>query len=60
MLPADLPKVELEFLSKKVRSPVSAPWREKYKRIQRIEEEKRTDLATAAVAAARAAHPTSS
>ena len=29
-LPIDLPKVELEFISKEDRSPTSAPGREKY------------------------------
>ena len=40
LLPADLPKVELEFLSREERSPASAPGREKYKRTQRIDKRK--------------------
>ena len=39
-LPTDLPKVELEFLSREERSPVSAPGRERYRKTQRIEKRK--------------------
>ena len=35
-LPTDLPKLELEFISKEDRSPTSAPGRERYKTTQRI------------------------
>ena len=34
-LPADLPKVELEFMSREERSPTSAPGRERYKTTKR-------------------------
>ena len=39
-LPTDLPKVELEFLSREDRSPTSAPGREKYRSTQRTDKRK--------------------
>ena len=39
-LPEDLPKVELEFLSRGERSPVSAPGREQYRKAHRVEKRK--------------------
>ena len=39
-LPEDLPKVELEFLSREERSPVSAPGREQYRKAHRVEKRK--------------------
>ena len=39
-LPTDLPKVELEFLSREDRSPASAPGRERYRKNQGTEKRK--------------------
>ena len=39
-LPDDLPKVELEFLSREERSPAAAPGRERYKRNERTDKRK--------------------